>query len=88
MTNYFVGRVQKDFNEGDTYFGTIVTATNRESLPESLDFLHTAAYSGGFDFKHQWNNRDWYVGGSLVWSHVMGSEQAIQRTQQSIAHLF
>jgi hypothetical protein len=88
LTNYLVGRVQKDFNEGDTYFGTILTATNREALPEALDFLHTAAYSGGFDFKHQWNDRDWYAGGSLVWSHVLGSEQAIQATQESITHLF
>ncbi len=88
LTNYLVGRVQKDFNEGDTYVGTIVTATNREALPMSLDFLHTAAYSGGLDFKHQWNNRDWYVGGSMVWSHVLGSPEAILRTQESIAHLF
>ncbi|MBC2838737.1 DUF5916 domain-containing protein [Robiginitalea sp. SC105] len=88
LTNYLVGRVQKDFNEGDTYVGTIVTATNRETLPESLDWLHESAYTGGLDFKHQWNNRDWYVGGSLVWSHVSGSEAAIQRTQESIGHLF
>jgi len=46
LTNYLVGRVQKDFNDGDTYFGTIVTATNRETLPESLDFLHTAGRTG------------------------------------------
>ncbi|MDG1571044.1 DUF5916 domain-containing protein [Robiginitalea sp. M366] len=88
LTNYLVGRIQKDFNEGDTYIGTIVTATNREELPESMGWLHRAAYSGGVDFKHQWNNRDWYLGGSLVWSHVSGSPEAITRTQQSIAHLF
>ena len=88
LTNYLVGRVQKDFNEGDTYFGTMVTATNRENLPSSMDFLHTAAYTGGMDFKHQWNNRDWYLGGSLVWSHVQGSQEAILRTQESITHLF
>ena len=29
MTNYFVGRVQKDFNEGGTIVGGIVTAANR-----------------------------------------------------------
>lgn len=88
LTNYLVGRLQKDFRGGDTYVGTIVTATNRESLPESLAWLHGAAYTGGFDFKHQWKNRDWFVGGSLVWSHVNGSEQAIEATQRSIAHLF
>ena len=88
LTNYMVGRVQKDMNDGDTYVGGMITATNRESLSPELDFLHKSAYTGGFDFKHQWNDRDWYIGGNLIWSHVKGSEAAIQRTQESITHLF
>ncbi len=88
LTNYVVGRIQEDYNDGDTYFGGIFTATNRDALTEDLDFLHRSAYTGGFDFKHQWNDRDWYVGGNLVWSRVLGSEGAIQGTQESITHLF
>lgn len=88
LTNYFVGRLQKDFNERNTFIGGMFTATNRESLSASVDFLHRQAYSGGLDFKHQWNDRDWYVGGNFIWSHVRGSEQAIQATQESITHLF
>ncbi|WP_010517708.1 DUF5916 domain-containing protein [Croceivirga radicis] len=88
LTNYFVGRLQKDFNERNSYVGGIFTATNRADLPESLNFLHTSAYTGALDFKHQWNNRDWYVGGNVVFSHVKGSEEAILNTQQTIRHLF
>ncbi|GGG54644.1 hypothetical protein GCM10011414_25590 [Croceivirga lutea] len=88
LTNYFVGRLQKDFNDRNSYIGGMVTAVNRDALTEQLSFLHRSAYSGGFDFKHQWNNRDWYVGGNINWSHVKGSEEAIQRTQESITHLF
>ncbi len=88
MTNYFVGRLQKDFNNRNSYIGGLFTATNRENLPETLNFLHTSAYTGGFDFKHQWANRDWYVGGNITYSHVKGSEEAITNTQQSIGHLF
>lgn len=88
LTNYFVGRLQKDFNEQKTYVGGMFTATNREHLDTSLDFLHKEAYTGGFDFKHQWNGRDWYVAGDLVWSHVAGSTDAIKNTQESIGHLF
>ena len=88
LTNYFVGRLQKDFNERNSYIGGIFTATNREQIPEQLNFLHEAAYTGGLDFKHQWANRDWYVGGNLTMSHVRGSEDAITNTQQSITHLF
>lgn len=88
LTNYFVGRLQKDFNERNSYIGAIFTATNREQIPEQLNFLHDAAYTGGLDFKHQWANRDWYLGGNLTMSHVRGSENAITITQESITHLF
>ena len=88
LTNYFVTRLQKDFNERNSYIGGIFTAVNRDALSENVSFLHRQAYTGGFDFKHQWNDRDWYVGGNINWSHVRGSEEAIQNTQQTITHLF
>lgn len=88
LTNYFVGRVQKDFNDKNTYVGGIFTATNRDELSPGIDFLHKKAYTGGFDFKHQWNQRDWYLGGNIVWSHIEGSQAAVQNTQESIGHLF
>tara|TARA_R110002051_G_scaffold117009_4_gene190636 strand:+ start:6756 stop:9407 length:2652 start_codon:yes stop_codon:yes gene_type:complete len=88
LTNYFVGRLQKDFNDRNTFIGGIFTATNRNNLTEELDFLHESAYTGGLDFKHQWNERDWYLGGNLLFSHVKGSSNAIQNTQESITHLF
>jgi len=87
LTNYFVGRLKKDFNESNTFIGGIFTATNRK-LEGNLDFLHKSAYVGGLDFKHQWKNRSWYVLGDMVMSHVMGSEEAITNTQNSIRHLF
>ena len=88
LTNYFVSRLQKDFNDKNTYVGGIFTATNRGALSPGTDFLPSAAYTGGFDFKHQWNNRDWYAGGNLVWSYINGSAKAMQHTQESITHLF
>lgn len=88
LTNYFVGRLQKDFNDRNSYIGGIFTATNRDNLIPQLDFLHRSAYTGGIDFKHQWNNRDWYVEGNVILSRVNGSEEAIQNTQESITHLF
>lgn len=87
LTNYFVSRIQKDLNNRNTFVGGIFTATNRD-LSDNLDFLHRSAYSGGIDFNHQWKNRTWYVAGNFVVSQVNGSEAAITRTQQSIAHLF
>ena len=88
LTNYFVSRVQKDFNDRNTFVGGIFTATNRDQLTPELNFLHHTAFTGGVDFKHQWQERDWYVGGNLIFSRVNGSTEAISNTQQSIAHLF
>ena len=88
LSNYFVGRLQKDFNDRNTFIGGIFTATNRDRLTPELNFLHESAYTGGFDFKHQWQERDWYVGGNIIFSNVTGSTEAITNTQQSITHLF
>ena len=89
LTNYFVGRLQKDFNERNTFIGGIFTATNRPGqLPEQLDFLHASAYTGGLDFTHQWKDRTFYTSGNLVLSHVRGSKEAIEATQNSLTHLF
>lgn len=88
LTNYFVGRLQKDFNDRNTFVGGIFTATNRMNMPDNLDYLRTAAYTGGFDVRHQWNNRKYFIGGNVIFSHVKGSELAIEATQRSLTHLF
>ena len=87
LTNYFVSRVQQDLNNRNTFIGAIFTSTIREIHPE-VNFLHRSALTGGLDFRHQWKDRTWYTSGSVVWSQVNGSKQAIQNTQESIAHLY
>ena len=85
VTNYFVGRLQKDMNSANTILGGIVTAVNRQA---GMDNLHKGAYTGGFDFLHYWKNRYWYIRGNLVLSHMTGSKEAILRTQTGFEHLF
>ncbi|MCV6628676.1 MAG: carbohydrate binding family 9 domain-containing protein [Flavobacteriaceae bacterium] len=87
LTNYFVGRAQKDFNERNTFIGGIFTATNR-NLPEHLQGIHQSAYTGGFDMQHNWKDREWQLNANLVVSHVKGSKEAIENTQESNRHLF
>jgi hypothetical protein len=87
FTNYFISRVQKDFNEKNTFFGGIFTATNRALTPEVSE-LRKAAYSGGLDFKHQWKDRAYFLDANIVLSHVQGSKDAITRTQENLTHLF
>lgn len=85
-TNYFVGRLQKDFKEGETVLGGVFTAVNRDEGLE--DILHENAYSGGIDFQHYWKNRAWTVRAKGIFSRVEGSAQAIANTQTSFEHLF
>jgi hypothetical protein len=61
LTNYFVGRVQKDINNGNTIIGGIFTSTNRELDADTRDFLHKAAYTGGIDFTQYFKNKNWRV---------------------------
>ena len=86
LTNYFVGRLQKDIRSGNTIIGGIVTGVNRENGLN--DRLHRGAYSGGIDFLQYWKSRTWYLRGNVVFSHVQGSKEAILRTQTAFEHLF
>lgn len=110
LTNYFVSRVQKDFNDRNSFVGGIFTATNRNlgnlltidyDNPETdetselvglqennLNMLREAAYTGGLDFRHNWKERKYFVESTVVTSHVEGSKEAIEATQNEITHLF
>lgn len=86
LTNFFVGRLQKDINSGNTVIGAIITGVNRErGMDEQLNH---GAYSGGIDFLHQWKNRKWYIRGNIVFSHLQGTKQSILKTQTAFEHLF
>ncbi len=88
LTNYFVGRLQQDFREGNTVIGGMFTATNRKIDDIGLNFLHSSAYSGGLDFLHRWANQMWYVSGNAIFSKVNGSTEAITKTQERFEHNF
>ena len=86
LTSYFVGRLQKDINGGNTVLGGIFTAVNREHGLDNL--LHRSAYTAGIDFLHYWKHRTWYISGNAVMSNVNGSREAILNTQTAFEHLF
>ena len=88
LTNYFVGRVQQDFNKGQTILGALVTAVNRDINTPALDFLHSSAYTAGLDFQHNWKERTWYVAGNAEFSNVKGKPVSITETQTSSARYY
>ena len=88
LTNYFVGRIQQEFNKGESMLGGMITAVNRKIDSPQLSDLHTEAYTGGADFKHSWRNREWYIAGNAEFSNVRGEPEAMVATQRSSARYF
>ena len=85
LSNFFLGRLMKDYNKGNTIIGGVFSAVNRE---KGIQSIHKNAYSGGFDFQHYWKNRWYYLRGNLLASRVEGTPEAIFQTQTAFEHLF
>jgi hypothetical protein len=84
LTNYFVGRIRKDFRRGETVVGGMLTSVNRDLDSDALQgALHEGAYTGGVDFKHEWAKRTWALTGFLSGSYVSGDRRALLRTQRA-----
>ncbi len=82
--NYFVGRVRRQIRGGQTRFGMITSAVNRNPSGTALaGRLHTSAYSAGIDFAHESQDRVWLFTSLLSGSYVGGGVDAITRTQES-----
>ncbi|MHB1862926.1 MAG: DUF5916 domain-containing protein [Gemmatimonadaceae bacterium] len=89
LTNYFVGRVKRDYNGGNTIVGGIVTSTERSlGDPMLRGYLRDRAQSGGLDMHHYWADQTYDVRGQIAFSDVGGSASAIARTMESSAHYF
>ncbi len=87
--NYFVGRVRRQINGGQTRFGLIGSAVNRTASRTPLaDRLHNSAYSAGIDLAHETGDRVWLFSGLLSGSQVSGTPDAIARTQRSSARYY
>ena len=88
FTNYFLGRIQKDFKEGNTLLGGIFTGTNRNLDDNLAKTMHKSAYTGGFDFTQYFKKKAWMFNLNAAFSQVNGSKEAIALTQQSSAHYY
>ena len=88
LTNYFLGRVQKDNDNGNTIIGGVFTSVNRKLTDNLENSLHREAYSGGLDFTKFFREKTWMFNLNASMSHVAGSELAIVRTQRSSARYF
>src|SRR5213594_1268117 len=87
-SNYGVVRLRQDLRGGESSVGGIVTAVNRDNDAFTAPYLRRTAYVGGADFRHRFPGGRFEVSGSLDFSRVAGSAQAIDSTQREAVHYY
>lgn len=89
LANFFVSRVKKDFNEGNTIVGGYVSSVNRSVKNTYFEkFMVNSAYLVGTDWEHSWKNRQWIASGTVSYSRVNGDDSYITALQQSPARYY
>ena len=88
LTNYAVIRGQKDYRQGRTIIGSILTNVYRNLPNKNFYFLDTQATTGGIDISHRWGKDTYALKLSLYGSAISGHKEALQRVQLSSAHYF
>ncbi|MFW6079868.1 MAG: DUF5916 domain-containing protein, partial [Gemmatimonadota bacterium] len=89
LTNYVVGRLERQLRQGQTVVGGIVTAVNRDLADTPLlTELRSSAYTGGIDFSHEWADRAWSLSGYFAGSHISGEPAVIEAAQRSSARYY
>lgn len=87
ITNYLVARARRNFRAGNTSFGGIATAVNRDlGDPALAALLRRDAYFAGLDFNHASKQREWVLDATVGGTYVAGSSAAIALTQRSPVH--
>jgi hypothetical protein len=86
QTNYFVGRLQRDFRQGASGIGAMVTSVHRSLDQWTRNDLRSNALAAGLDFRHQFHDRNFEITGYLAGSQVQGSASSIALTQLSSVH--
>lgn len=89
LTNYHASRLKKEFDEGNTIIGGIFSLVNRISPDSAVRaYLPAMAVSGGLDFLHYWDNKNYFVEAKALGSQLRGSREAILEKQLSHTHRF
>jgi hypothetical protein len=87
-TNYAVGRLQQDLNDGKTGIGVMITGVNRSLDGNTDDFLRRSAYTGGLDVRHRFLNKNYELRAYIAGSQVNGTADAIASTQRDGVHRY
>ncbi|HEV7588153.1 MAG TPA: DUF5916 domain-containing protein [Longimicrobium sp.] len=90
-SNYFVGRVKKNYRGGNATIGGMATSVMRwfdGGNPALRQRLPGHAEAAGVDWEMWWKNRTYHLLGNFAVSDVAGDSLAIRRLQLSSARYF
>jgi hypothetical protein len=88
LTNYFVGRGQKDINKSNTMIGGMITHTYRDIEEDHLNYLNQSALTGGVDFRHYLMDKTYYIDFKVLGSRIAGSPEAITLMQKESSRYY
>ena len=88
LSNYFLARLQKDLNQGNTLIGGMLTSTRRFINDDELLFMNKSAISGGLDFMQYFKDRKYFILVKLLGSKISGDKEAILDQQLSSRRYF
>ena len=88
-TNYFVGRLKRNYRNGATTLGAIGTSVTRWFESDALrDRIPASAQAAGTDWSITWKDRTYSLIGNFAVSNVHGDSAAMLRLQRSSARYF
>ncbi len=87
-TNFAVVRATQDLRNGNSSFGGMFTAVNRNIDRWSSPYLANSAYVGALDFRHRFLDNRYEISGSVDQSSVQGSSAYILALQRDAVHFF
>jgi hypothetical protein len=88
FTNYFLARMQKDINQGNTIIGGIFTSVYRDLENVNEAYLNKSATTAGLDFKQYFKNKKYSLTANIEASRITGSKDAILGQQLSSRRYF
>lgn len=87
-TNYAVVSAEQDLRGGASGVRWIATAVNRALDDYTSPIMHSSAYATGLSVRHRMFGGAYEVAASLAASRVVGSAEAIARTQRNAVHYY
>lgn len=88
LTNFFVGRVKRDYLHGNLVIGAIGTSVVRALDSTFESRLNRHSEMVGTDIRYTWDNQRYSLIASGAVSSISGDSLAVLRAQRSSAHYF